>query len=497
MTITNTLARSASCTKCVEVLKELISGLQEDNDNHNNKNIDHKNKNSNSNSSSSVSELPPLTLLKAIARSSYQQRHEYDQWGQPKATASSLSSRHHRRRHRRHSDHDHDHVYNQNHDTDTDTELSQSSSPQSLLKIEEFEDGVRLIIPAVETTAPTLMKRWTQLQQPIPSTTTTATATATATTNHYQMKEQEEQEIVKIRDRVDVVDNVDSVTVTTIPPTLATSATSSSISSSQRTTVIDNPFKVELYCRKCSTTGPEAGARAFLMGPNPLSIVLCHNRISSTPKEIEEIITHELIHLYDVQTLHLDLRDCETVAYSEIRAAREAECSRYKPFYTQPPPPAASSSRGGEVTDDDNYDDDGDKSSSSSPSLSQLQNAVHIVPSYLSTTIKESWSKAQHTYCIKNTALGAIQNMFPQPRGKGKQCLNKVWENAYNDHRPFHQQQHQHSYRRPSSSGHPRTSGQRRQQQQQQDYSSEEENSNTSRCTSTSSSGTSHGTSDK
>ena len=253
MTITNTLARSASCTKCVEVLKELISGLQEDNDNHNNKNIDHQNKNSNSSStsSSSVSELPPLTLLKAIARSSYQQRHEYDQWGQPKA---SLSSRHHRRRHRRHSDHDH--AYNQNHDTDT--ELTQSSSPQSLLKIEEFEDGVRLIIPAVETTAPTLMKRWTQLQQPIPST-PTATATATTTTNHYQM---EEQENVKIRDQVDVVDdddNVDSVTVTTIPPTLATSARSSSISASQQKTVIDNPFKVELFCRKCSTTGPEAG----------------------------------------------------------------------------------------------------------------------------------------------------------------------------------------------------------------------------------------------
>jgi len=130
MTITNTLARSASCTKCVEVLKELISGLQEDNDNHNNKNIDHKNKNSNSNSSSSVSELPPLTLLKAIARSSYQQRHEYDQWGQPKATVSSLSSRHHRRRHRRHSDHDHDHVYNQNHDTDTDTDTDTDNDHQ-------------------------------------------------------------------------------------------------------------------------------------------------------------------------------------------------------------------------------------------------------------------------------------------------------------------------------------------------------------------------------
>jgi len=248
MTITNTLARS-SCTKCVEVLKELISGLQEDNGNNNNNNIDNKNMNSSRSSSScsSSSELPPLTLLKAIARSSYQQRHEYDQWGQPKATSSSLSSRH--RRHHYHHDHD----PNPNHDIQL-SESSSSSSSQSLLKIEEFEDGVRLTIPAVETTAPTLMKRWTQLQQPLPST----------TTNHYQMAEQEEKEIVKIRDRDDVDDNIiDGVTVTTIPPALATS-------SSQETKIIVNPFKVELYCRKCSTTGPEAGM--FIL----CYIILCY-----------------------------------------------------------------------------------------------------------------------------------------------------------------------------------------------------------------------------
>ena len=94
-------------------------------------------------------------------------------------------------------------------------------------------------------------------------------------------------------------------------------------------TIIHNPLTIELHCRKCASKGPEAGARAFLMGPEPLSIVLCHNRINSDVDEIEEILTHELIHLYDVQTLQLDLTDCETVAYSEVRAAREAECSKY------------------------------------------------------------------------------------------------------------------------------------------------------------------------
>jgi hypothetical protein len=44
--------------------------------------------------------------------------------------------------------------------------------------------------------------------------------------------------------------------------------------------------------------------------------------------EMEEIVTHELVHVYDVRKLQLDLRDCESLAYSEVRAARFAECSR-------------------------------------------------------------------------------------------------------------------------------------------------------------------------
>ncbi|OEU12184.1 hypothetical protein FRACYDRAFT_244441 [Fragilariopsis cylindrus CCMP1102] len=90
MTITNSLARS-SCTKCVEVLQELVSGLQQDNaGENNNNNTNNNNSNSNSNTKNEPS---PLTLLKAIARSSHQQRNEYDQWGQQQRPKSMLNSK--------------------------------------------------------------------------------------------------------------------------------------------------------------------------------------------------------------------------------------------------------------------------------------------------------------------------------------------------------------------------------------------------------------------
>ena len=104
MTISNSLARS-SCTKCVEVLQELVSGLQQENagENDNNSNT---NKNTNTNKSNSNSntknEPSPLTLLKAIARSSHQQRNEYDQWGQQQR-------RNNNNRHNRHDHHQHHH----------------------------------------------------------------------------------------------------------------------------------------------------------------------------------------------------------------------------------------------------------------------------------------------------------------------------------------------------------------------------------------------------
>lgn len=79
-------------------------------------------------------------------------------------------------------------------------------------------------------------------------------------------------------------------------------------------------------CRKCSSEGAEGGARALLMAPVPEPlIVLCSNRLSSKA-EVPDAVRHELIHAFDFYVRRLDLYRCDTLAYSEVRAAREAEC---------------------------------------------------------------------------------------------------------------------------------------------------------------------------
>lgn len=85
------------------------------------------------------------------------------------------------------------------------------------------------------------------------------------------------------------------------------------------------PPPVQISCSWCGNNGAEGGARAYVKGPEPLSIVLCANRLASR-EEIHEVLIHELIHVYDVKFRGFDLRECTELAHSEIRAAREAEC---------------------------------------------------------------------------------------------------------------------------------------------------------------------------
>ena len=81
---------------------------------------------------------------------------------------------------------------------------------------------------------------------------------------------------------------------------------------------------VDVICRSCLTSGPEGSARAFVQAP-PLSIVLCSDRL--TAAEIPEVIVHELTHVYDIASKKLDFAACDDLAYSEVRAARDAECT--------------------------------------------------------------------------------------------------------------------------------------------------------------------------
>lgn len=104
--------------------------------------------------------------------------------------------------------------------------------------------------------------------------------------------------------------------------------------------------RIPIECKRCSDdpSNPESQCRAFVSSPRDNNgsngnseaeierIILCANRLP-TYDEAEEALVHELVHVHDVFALNLNLRNCEDLAYSEVRAAREAECSGY-PLWT-------------------------------------------------------------------------------------------------------------------------------------------------------------------
>jgi hypothetical protein len=160
--------------------------------------------------------------------------------------------------------------------------------------------------------------------------------------------------------------------ITTNPKqiTVATSASDSS-------TDFSNPsLSLEIICKKCGNSGPEGGARAFVRGPDPLSIVLCSNRLFSR-EDIEQVLVHELIHVFDVHIRKWDLTNCYTLAKSEIRAAREAECASSSMSFTK-------------------------------------------------------------RYCSKEKARVATKNMFPD---EGLHCVAAVFDEAIDDYAPFDRQE--------------------------------------------------------
>ena len=130
---------------------------------------------------------------------------------------------------------------------------------------------------------------------------------------------------------------------------------------------------LEVLCTPCGDVGPEAGARAYVKGPEPLSVVLCSNRLCHS-EDLESALIHELIHVYDVWERKWDLRNCMTLAHSEVRAAKYAECfsARSVPFF--------------------------------------------------------------QNYCIQNKASTATNNMFPK---RGNSCVQRVFTDAVNDTAPF------------------------------------------------------------
>ena len=114
--------------------------------------------------------------------------------------------------------------------------------------------------------------------------------------------------------------------LTTSPLSALPLSTTHTVQCNSSTQDSSSTTTITIECSPCgSDTRAEACARAYVRGPDPLGIVLCSNRLSSQ-REIEEVLVHELVHIYDVHVRQMDLRDCKQLAYSEVRAAREAEC---------------------------------------------------------------------------------------------------------------------------------------------------------------------------
>jgi Peptidase M76 family len=177
---------------------------------------------------------------------------------------------------------------------------------------------------------------------------------------------------------------------------------------------------IEVTCRRCSDFGLEANARAFVMGPSPLSIVVCQNRIlpaahhllpEQSVQEMDEIVTHELIHIYDVRTLKLDLLQCSDLAYSEIRAARAAECAAHRRSDATP------------------------RSANIRPRWSSLLSTSAATNGNMTTTTNEHGPRPDALeQCVRSRATTATQNLFAPARAQ--RCIQQVFAEAMADERP-------------------------------------------------------------
>lgn len=85
-----------------------------------------------------------------------------------------------------------------------------------------------------------------------------------------------------------------------------------------------NNEKWHIACLDCTKEHFGGNARAFITTDS--EIVLCVNKQYSR-ETIQQSLHHEATHAYDYTHKRYDFSTCEGLAHSEVRAAREAECS--------------------------------------------------------------------------------------------------------------------------------------------------------------------------
>jgi len=57
-------------------------------------------------------------------------------------------------------------------------------------------------------------------------------------------------------------------------------------------------------------------------------VIICSNNCK-TPEKVEEILSHELVHMYDYCTAKIDFSNPKHLACTEIRAATLTSCSKF------------------------------------------------------------------------------------------------------------------------------------------------------------------------
>ena len=180
------------------------------------------------------------------------------------------------------------------------------------------------------------------------------------------------------------------------PPPQRLPSTSANTTSAAYVTPIWNHLKTRLTTTKSSSKSMDTKtANSNKTASNSLEDTRTRANRKMMIQEMDEIITHELIHIYDVRQLHLNLVHCNDLAYSEIRAAREAECSS---FNTTTVPSIIRNSQ----------------------SRNHQQDRYH---------------QKQLNDCVRTRATTATKNIFPSFRAH--QCIHNVYKEAMADLRPF------------------------------------------------------------
>jgi hypothetical protein len=105
-------------------------------------------------------------------------------------------------------------------------------------------------------------------------------------------------ETMRRRQTADPGNDVGDVVLTTSPAIIHRPIFSAATPPPPTTTTSKKITTIAIECVECkSDTRAEAGARAFVSGPDKLGIVLCSNRLSSQ-EEVDEVLVHELVHIY-------------------------------------------------------------------------------------------------------------------------------------------------------------------------------------------------------